>query len=200
MLSLSQADRPVLGADLNRSESSWDASKRSWTGGSNDAGVVRPSASAGVRLRRAYGAFRLQELSGYFRRAPPSRSVDNDAVKIDVHLSIDDRLARQHFRRRIPRLLLDDAVLNCFVEKDRKSTRLNSSHSQNSYAVFCLKKKKFPSVANSYNRLDTTQLTHSMGLNHKSILRYSDLTLLQPLQNSPFYRTRLVGISVICLD
>src|SRR6516165_7195259 len=26
--------------------------------------------------------------------------------------------------------------------KDRKSTRLNSSHSQTSYAVFCLKKKK----------------------------------------------------------
>src|SRR5688572_31587975 len=25
--------------------------------------------------------------------------------------------------------------------EDRKSTRLNSSHSQNSYAVFCLKKK-----------------------------------------------------------
>src|SRR2546430_6055221 len=31
---------------------------------------------------------------------------------------------------------------------DRKSTRLNSSHSQISYAVFCLKKKKRPS--NSY--------------------------------------------------
>src|SRR5688572_29720839 len=28
------------------------------------------------------------------------------------------------------------------VEMDRKSTRLNSSHSQISYAVFCLKKKK----------------------------------------------------------
>src|SRR5688572_32131530 len=28
--------------------------------------------------------------------------------------------------------------------KDRKSTRLNSSHSQISYAVFCLKKKKQP--------------------------------------------------------
>src|SRR2546427_6024215 len=26
--------------------------------------------------------------------------------------------------------------------RDRKSTRLNSSHSQKSYAVFCLKKKK----------------------------------------------------------
>src|SRR2546430_8335718 len=29
-------------------------------------------------------------------------------------------------------------------EGDRKSTRLNSSHSQISYAVFCLKKKKHP--------------------------------------------------------
>src|SRR5688572_32495062 len=29
-----------------------------------------------------------------------------------------------------------------FFIKDRKSTRLNSSHSQISYAVFCLKKKK----------------------------------------------------------
>src|SRR5688572_32271341 len=28
------------------------------------------------------------------------------------------------------------------VREDRKSTRLNSSHSQISYAVFCLKKKK----------------------------------------------------------
>src|SRR2546430_11064523 len=29
-----------------------------------------------------------------------------------------------------------------FLDQDRKSTRLNSSHSQISYAVFCLKKKK----------------------------------------------------------
>src|SRR3712207_7128557 len=29
--------------------------------------------------------------------------------------------------------------------KDRKSTRLNSSHANISYAVFCLKKKKTPS-------------------------------------------------------
>src|SRR2546430_10310269 len=31
-------------------------------------------------------------------------------------------------------------------QKDRKSTRLNSSHSQISYAVFCLKKKKYPTI------------------------------------------------------
>src|SRR2546430_7302353 len=30
----------------------------------------------------------------------------------------------------------------CVWGRDRKSTRLNSSHSQISYAVFCLKKKK----------------------------------------------------------
>src|SRR2546430_10958507 len=32
--------------------------------------------------------------------------------------------------------------LGTSVSPDRKSTRLNSSHSQISYAVFCLKKKK----------------------------------------------------------
>src|SRR2546430_10848767 len=41
--------------------------------------------------------------------------------------------------------------------EDRKSTRLNSSHSQISYAVFCLKKKKTNS--------DRQQLTR----NHRSI-------------------------------
>src|SRR2546430_8596758 len=43
-----------------------------------------------------------------------------------------------------------------FVERDRKSTRLNSSHSQISYAVFCLKKKKTslpPMYTVSYNPL-----------------------------------------------
>src|SRR5688572_31020826 len=33
-------------------------------------------------------------------------------------------------------------VAQIAAERDRKSTRLNSSHSQISYAVFCLKKKK----------------------------------------------------------
>src|SRR2546430_4564581 len=36
---------------------------------------------------------------------------------------------------------LDIAALHKAVHIDRKSTRLNSSHSQISYAVFCLKKK-----------------------------------------------------------
>src|SRR5256885_14313153 len=35
-----------------------------------------------------------------------------------------------------------DVQLRHFIERDRKSTRLNSSHLVISYAVFCLKKKK----------------------------------------------------------
>src|SRR5256886_14983157 len=35
-------------------------------------------------------------------------------------------------------------------EEDRKSTRLNSSHSQISYAVFCLKKKMSKSTLHAY--------------------------------------------------
>src|SRR2546421_3045386 len=38
--------------------------------------------------------------------------------------------------------LLDGATDTDPTFKDRKSTRLNSSHDQISYAVFCLKKKK----------------------------------------------------------
>src|SRR2546427_8678765 len=36
----------------------------------------------------------------------------------------------------------DFRAITAVVVRDRKSTRLNSSHSQISYAVFCLKKKK----------------------------------------------------------
>src|SRR5688572_31905904 len=39
-------------------------------------------------------------------------------------------------------LHINREMLHHGAEIDRKSTRLNSSHSQISYAVFCLKKKK----------------------------------------------------------
>src|SRR2546430_7671211 len=43
--------------------------------------------------------------------------------------------------RAVERLQLETDLRRA-LERDRKSTRLNSSHSQISYAVFCLKKKK----------------------------------------------------------
>src|SRR5438034_7806013 len=39
-------------------------------------------------------------------------------------------------------VLLDQETRRCTAYGDRKSTRLNSSHTVISYAVFCLKKKK----------------------------------------------------------
>src|SRR2546427_3184724 len=48
----------------------------------------------------------------------------------------------QEFRRGRGRGYADAAALCALAHPDRKSTRLNSSHSQISYAVFCLKKKK----------------------------------------------------------
>src|SRR2546427_12141358 len=61
----------------------------------------------------------------------------HDALPISVREAFPTEhrvIARRSDSRCIPRRPI--------VGRDRKSTRLNSSHSQISYAVFCLKKKK----------------------------------------------------------
>ena len=62
------------------------------------------------------------------------------------------------------------------LDGDRKSTRLNSSHDQNSYAVFCLKKK---------TPLTLIILTLSHLTTHKAIVccrEISTYTLMTPLK------------------
>src|SRR2546427_9075195 len=46
--------------------------------------------------------------------------------------------------------------------RDRKSTRLNSSHSQISYAVFCLKKKKRTSNSMTASTIHSLSNTHAL--------------------------------------
>src|SRR3712207_8643319 len=46
-----------------------------------------------------------------------------------------------------------DDIDPIFFRKDRKSTRLNSSHANISYAVFCLKKKKATFVSYTVSSL-----------------------------------------------
>src|SRR5688572_31277890 len=58
-------------------------------------------------------------------------------------------------RAEIP--LADRGRLGYQGARDRKSTRLNSSHSQISYAVFCLKKKK---------KIHTTKVTYGRKQGH----------------------------------
>src|SRR2546430_11574309 len=73
----------------------------------------------------------------------------NDTATTEIYtLSLHDALpicpgadfVKQDQGRRLTGL--DHGSDVCDVRGDRKSTRLNSSHSQISYAVFCLKKKK----------------------------------------------------------
>src|SRR2546427_9528497 len=52
-------------------------------------------------------------------------------------------------------------VLDAQLPPDRKSTRLNSSHSQISYAVFCLKKKKKQKHRESMRVFNTSQNARS---------------------------------------
>src|ERR1041385_2101652 len=49
----------------------------------------------------------------------------------------------------------------CGPEEDRKSTRLNSSHGYNSYAVFCLKKKENTGRRRPYERRDAVARPHA---------------------------------------
>src|SRR3712207_6872942 len=85
-----------------------------------------------------------------FRSAYISWGVRNQA---DTEQDVDQTLEALGFRIPIRggRSLFDIVAPAVFL--DRKSTRLNSSHANISYAVFCLKKKK-----NTHNRM-TFRLT-----------------------------------------
>src|SRR3712207_6935222 len=61
----------------------------------------------------------------------------------DLRTRLPERALDKHPPSRLPRLGKGAADDGSFTGgQDRKSTRLNSSHANISYAVFCLKKKK----------------------------------------------------------
>src|SRR2546426_9343299 len=80
--------------------------------------------------------FRSQQGARLQWRPASDEIVWND--RSDDRMSFVCRLYNFHTgkRRNLPRPIYD-------LSPDRKSTRLNSSHLVISYAVFCLKKKKF---------------------------------------------------------
>src|SRR5947207_7495805 len=68
----------------------------------------------------------------------------NDTATTEIYtLSLHDALPiSEIFRECGDAVAFFDAEFGGVKERDRKSTRLNSSHTVISYAVFCLKKKK----------------------------------------------------------
>src|SRR5438034_4836554 len=76
-----------------------------------------------------------------FRSLSPTTLVNEAWLK----LRNSPRLAgvpRLHFKRIAARAMRQVLIEAARRRKDRKSTRLNSSHTVISYAVFCLKKKR----------------------------------------------------------
>src|SRR3712207_8601157 len=75
-------------------------------------------------------------------QTPPSNW--KDVTPITSQESFDPILFTDHQTNRTfvnHLLLLPAANASSFTDEDRKSTRLNSSHANISYAVFCLKKQ-----------------------------------------------------------
>src|SRR2546430_11374981 len=66
----------------------------------------------------------------------------HDALPISYNLRADHPRAERIVNLYRSALEACQAAEERLGDLDRKSTRLNSSHSQISYAVFCLKKKK----------------------------------------------------------
>src|SRR6185312_16618750 len=67
----------------------------------------------------------------------------NDTATTEIYtLSLHDALPISALDGPLPRRRAHRRGLEGRLLPDRKSTRLNSSHDQISYAVFCLKKKK----------------------------------------------------------
>src|SRR5688572_32586273 len=77
-------------------------------------------------------------------RSEQSSEADAEEAFGVAGVDLGEDVARQVDAVDLPVALNGRRVLELLVVRleDRKSTRLNSSHSQISYAVFCLKKKK----------------------------------------------------------
>src|SRR3712207_6942728 len=79
--------------------------------------------------------------SGDERRAGEGRARDGEA-DVPERLDRDDEREREVREREQRERGRQHEVVGAAAAEDRKSTRLNSSHANISYAVFCLKKKK----------------------------------------------------------
>src|SRR3712207_9597142 len=71
-----------------------------------------------------------------------SRRTNGLAAPLDGAAAVGDRVRQERQTRPLPRRQGLGELQARRDRLDRKSTRLNSSHANISYAVFCLKKKK----------------------------------------------------------
>src|SRR5688572_21639678 len=120
---------------------------------------LKPKISEAVEV--AHAAIQTQHVFEESRKQETKRVTDLQGDLVAIRKRIDEARAKadlnadswKNMDNRIKELMASElerkVAQNAFIDqvsliqlKDRKSTRLNSSHSQISYAVFCVKKKK----------------------------------------------------------
>src|SRR5215217_8289743 len=104
--------------------------------------VVRQQVTADELLLMPDDGFRYELVKGELRRMNPAGNVHGR-----VTMCVAWRLARYVEENQLGTVYAAETGFSLAsdpdtVRADRKSTRLNSSHANISYAVFCLKKKK----------------------------------------------------------
>src|SRR2546430_8170776 len=112
---------------------------------------------------------------GYLRRNP-NDTPDSDYTGYDFWLTKLNQFGGNFVNADMVKAFITSGE----YRQDRKSTRLNSSHSQISYAVFCLKKKKKQdiSVLSLTLIIHTTFSLFSLQCRSRSVLLR---TLMKPL-------------------
>src|SRR2546427_7448633 len=100
------------------------------------ASMMAIAGTASAIGRQSHG----QQVSNSAGTEPPKLKAPEGACDCHMHIYDPARFPMPPS----PRVAPSNATVPDYrsLQKDRKSTRLNSSHSQISYAVFCLKKKK----------------------------------------------------------
>src|SRR2546427_6159620 len=78
----------------------------------------------------------------YDEKRPIREKIETIAKEIYGAGAVAFAPAAERALEQLPAMGLGETPVCMAKTQDRKSTRLNSSHSQISYAVFCLKKKK----------------------------------------------------------
>src|SRR5205814_5949294 len=90
-------------------------------------------------------SFPTRRSSDLSQQVPHPRARSNCLRRMSTHLAVITglyRCLRTTYGRIVAKPCLYWGFTGLRVRRDRKSTRLNSSHLGISYAVFCLKKKK----------------------------------------------------------
>src|SRR5690625_5710731 len=102
-------------------------------------------------LSRSFSSYASSHTYSYILSLHDALPISLNAVDFDDLITLpaqmlEDPVTRTLWRQRLAYLLVDEyqdtrQAQYRLLSRDRKSTRLNSSHVANSYAVFCLKNK-----------------------------------------------------------